>query len=385
MDRIYFDYNATTPLKPKVYEGMLPYLKEAFGNPSSVHWAGRKAKEATMVAREQIAAFFHCDPEEIIFTSGGTEANNFALKGVYERLKHRGRHIITSKVEHVSILDCCDYLKKIGAEVSYLSVDSQGLIDLGELEELIRPDTILVSIQAANNETGVLMPIPKISHVVKEHGLLLHVDAVQIAGKLPFFLNEMPVDMISISGHKIYGPKGVGALILKRGLKLEALIHGGNQERKRRGGTENVAAIVGFGLASESAMNESVGEASRLSLLRDQLEKGIIDRIPNCCVNGKRALRVPNTVNISFEEISGESLLLNLDLEGIAASLGSACSSGSLQPSHVLLAMGRSEENAQSSIRLSLGYQTTQAEIERVLEILPGLISDLRRSEKVLQ
>lgn len=382
MKRIYLDYNATTPLKPQVYEAMVPYFKELYGNPSSIHWAGQAGKEALMVAREKVANLFHVDPQEVVFTSGGTEANNLALKGVFgvfqKKWQKKGRHIITTQVEHKSILECCDYLKKQGAEISYISVHPNGQIHLEELKAQIRPDTILISVQAANNETGVLMPLKEISDIAQAHNILFHVDAVQMAGKKALFLDELPMDLVSISSHKIYGPKGAGALIIRRALKLEALLHGGNQERKRRGGTENVPAIVGFGTACEWAQKESASEAQRLEELRNKLEEGIFATIPEAVIHGKDSPRVSNTLNVSFKGLEAEGLLLNLDLKGIATSSGSACSSGSLDPSHVLLAMGVSPENALSSIRFSLGYQTQKEDIEFVLEVLPEMVQRLR-------
>ncbi len=379
MSHIYLDYNATTPLKPAVYEAMVPYLKDAYGNPSSIHWAGREAKEGVMIAREQVAKLFHVDPQEVVFVSGGTEANNLALKGVYFKLQNKGRHIITTKVEHKSVLECLEYLKTHGADVTYLSVNSQGDIDFEELKKAIRPDTILVSVQAANNETGVLMPMKEMSALIKERQILFHTDAVQIAGKMPFYLNEIPADLVSVSSHKIYGPKGAGALIIRGGMKLDALIHGGNQERKRRGGTENVPAIVGFGASCQIIEEENFLDMKRIEQLRNDLEEGIVRKISGAYVNGLGATRVPNTLNVSFDGLDGEGLLLNLDLQGIAASSGSACSSGLLDPSHVLLAMEVSEELAMSSVRFSLGYQTTEKDIETVIRILPEIVSDLRK------
>lgn len=379
MKQIYLDHNATTPLKPTVYEAMVPYLKEAYGNPSSIHWAGREAKEGVMVAREQVARLFRADPHEVVFVSGGTEANNLALQGTFFKFQHKGQHILTTKVEHKSVLECIDYLKTDGAEVTYLSVNSRGEIDLEELKNAICPNTILISIQGANNETGVIMPIREISKIAKEHSIPFHTDAVQLAGKMPFHLDEIPVDLVSLSSHKIYGPKGAGALIIRGGIKLDALIHGGNQERKRRGGTENVAAIVGFGAACQQIEEGNFLDMKRIEKLRNQLEEGIVRGVPGTTVNGLGARRVPNTLNISFDRLDGEGLLLNLDLKGIAVSSGSACSSGLLDPSHVLLAMGVSEELALSSVRFSLGYQTTEEEIETVIQILPEIVSDLRR------
>lgn len=376
---IYLDYNATTPLKPAVYEAMIPYLKESHGNPSSIHWAGREAKEGLMIAHEKVASLFRVDPQEVVFVSGGTEANNLALKGTFFKLKNSGRHIITTKVEHKSVLECLEYLKTHGADVTYLSVNFQGGIDFEELKNAIRPDTILVSVQAANNETGVLMPMKEIAALVKERQIVFHTDAVQIAGKMPFYLNEIPADLVSLSSHKIYGPKGAGALIIRGGMKLHALIHGGNQERKRRGGTENVPAIVGFGAACQIIEEENYLDMQRIEALRNYLEEGIVRKVSGAYVNGLGATRVPNTLNVSFDGLDGEGLLLNLDLQGIAASSGSACSSGLLDPSHVLLAMEVSEELALSSVRFSLGYQTKEEDIEAVIRYLPEIVSDLRK------
>ena len=380
MKHIYLDYNATSPLKPAIYEGMLPYLKEHFGNPSSIHWAGRQARKAMMEARERIARFLRVDAEEIVFTSSGTEANNLALKGTFEAFKHSGKHIITSQVEHSSILACCDDLKQRGAEITALSVNAEGQIDLEDLKAAIRPDTILISIQAANNETGVRLPMDEIGQMARQHQILFHTDAVQMAGKLPLNLDMLPVDMISLSAHKMAGPKGIGALILRRGIRLNALIHGGNQERKRRAGTENLPAIVGFGLACDLAVQQELENAEGLQNLRDRLEEGIWDRIPGARIYGRGSKRVPNTSYVGFEGIESEGLLLNLDLEGIAASAGSACSSGSLKPSHVLLAMGYDRSAALSAIRFSLGHQTTRQDIDTVMDVLPGLLENLKQS-----
>jgi len=384
MRRIYLDYNATTPLKPQVYEAMLPYLKGYYGNPSSIHWAGQAAREALMVARERVANLFHVDPQSIVFTSGGTEANNLALKGVFEMLPKKGCHIVTTQVEHKSILECCEYLKKRGAEITYVPVYPNGQIDLKALKNALRPDTILISVQAANNETGVLMPLKEIAQIAQAHHILFHTDAVQWCGKKELLLETLPIDLISISSHKIYGPKGAGALILRQGLKLEALLHGGNQERKRRGGTENVAALVGFGAACDCARETMKEEALRTQALRNTLEQGILETIPETLLNGQGSPRVPNTLNISFKGIEAEGLLLNLDLKGIAVSSGSACSSGSLEPSHVLIAMGRSEEEV-SSIRFSLGYETKEEDIATVLEVLPEMVEHLRKLNEACQ
>lgn len=373
MKKIYLDHNATTPLKPEVYEAMLPYLKENFGNPSSIHWAGRKGQEALMIAREKVARLFHVDPNSIVFTSGGTEANNLALKGVFEAFSHKGKHIIISQVEHSSILECSEFLRQKGADISFISVNHKGELNLEELERSIRKDTILISIQAANNETGVRMPVQTIGEIAKKYGVLFHCDAVQVAGKESFFINELPIDLVSISGHKMYGPKGAGALIIQNGLKLEALIHGGNQERKRRGGTENVSAIVGFGKACESAAQENLSDLR--NYFEEQLTKALLDMV----INGKESSRISNTSNVTFKGIkAGDSLLLNLDLRGIAVSMGSACSSGTLKPSHVLTSMGLSSEDSLRSIRFSFGSQNSKEDMDVTVQTLKEVVQELR-------
>jgi cysteine desulfurase len=373
MNHIYLDYNATSPLRPEVYEAMTPYLIHNYGNASSIHWAGRKAKEALMVAKEQVADLIGAEADEVIFTSGGTEANNLALKGAFEKLKSKGKHIITTQIEHKSILDCFDYLSESsGARITKLGVDENGLINIEELKKSIQPDTILISIQTANNETGVIQNISEISRIVVEHKVLLHTDAVQAVGKIKIDVKDLNIDMLTMSSHKINGPKGAGALFLKKGTKLEALIHGGNQERKRRAGTENIPAIVGFGQACTLQKDASVFSL-KMTGLRNLLENSF-----DAKVNGQKAPRIPNTTNLTFKGITNESLLLNLDLEGIAASSGAACSSGSLDPSHVLQAMGHSAESALSSIRFSLGHHTTQDEITTVIEKVKGILEDLQ-------
>jgi len=380
MKRIYLDYNATTPLDPRVFEAMLPYMKEEFGNPSSIHSFGRKGKAALDDSREQVAELIGALPKEVVFTSGGSESNNFAIKGVAFSLREKGSHLITTKVEHASVIESFEFLKTLGFKVTYLGVDEYGLIDLEELKRSINDETILVSVMFANNETGVVMPIEEIAEIVKEKGIILHTDAVQAAGKIEIDLRKIPVDLLSLSAHKLYGPKGVGALFIREGVKINPIIHGGGQERGRRSGTENVPGIVGLGKACEIAKEEMETENARVVELRDKLHRGILERIDGVKLNGHPEKRLANTLNLSFKGVDGESLVINLDLEGIAVSTGSACSEGNVDPSHVLLAMGMSRELATSSIRFSLGRFTKGEDIEYVLDILPGIVSRIREA-----
>ncbi|MDP2689414.1 MAG: aminotransferase class V-fold PLP-dependent enzyme, partial [Deltaproteobacteria bacterium] len=315
MNRIYFDHNATTPVLPDVFDAMVPYLKEHWGNPSSIHWAGRGTRKAVDEAREQVCRLLNCAPLEIIFTSSGTEGDNHAIKGIAYSKKDKGNHIITTKVEHPAVLNTCKYLAKEGFEVTYLDVDADGMIDLDALRAAITGKTILITVMYANNETGVIFPIPEIAEIAKGRGVTFHTDAVQAAGKLPMDLKTLNVDLLTISGHKLYGPKGVGALFARRGVRLTPLIHGGHHERNRRGGTENVAGIIGFGKACEIALADMDHEITHLKALRDRLEKGMAEKIPHIKVNGKADRRLSNTSNISFEFVEGESLLLNLDMK----------------------------------------------------------------------
>ncbi len=378
MDKIYFDHNATTPVLPEVFEAMTPYLTELWGNPSSIHWAGRGTRKAVDDARAQVCSLLNCEPLELIFTSSGTEGDNHAIKGIAYSKKDKGNHIITTKVEHPAVLNTCKYLAKTGFDVTYLDVDAEGMIDLAALEAAITDKTILITIMYANNETGVIFPIPEIAEIAKKRGVTFHTDAVQAAGKLPIDLKTLNVDLLTISAHKLYGPKGMGALFARRGVRLTPLIHGGHHERNRRGGTENVAGIVGFGKACEIAVKDMAEEVAHLTALRDRLEKGMAERVPHIKVNGKVDRRLPNTSNISYEFVEGESLLLNLDMKGIAASSGSACTSGSLEPSHVLLAMSLSHEMSHGSVRFSLGKSNTAAEIDYLLEIMPPIVERMR-------
>ncbi|NJC87096.1 MAG: cysteine desulfurase NifS [Desulfuromonas sp.] len=378
MKRIYLDYNATTPVRPEVLEALLPYYRDQFGNPSSVHWAGRQVSGAVEKAREQVAALLNCSPAEIVFVSCGTEADNTSLKGTVDALKGKGNHIITTTVEHPAVLETCRYLEKTGCRVTYLPVDSDGMLDLDELEGAITPETILISVMWANNETGTIFPIEQIGAIAKRHGVRFHTDAVQAVGKLDVDVQKHNVDLLALSGHKLGAPKGVGVLYVRRGTRLTPFMHGGHQERNRRAGTHNVAAIVGLGKACELAMAERESTCARVKELRDRLERGIFARVPQVKLNGHPAERLANTLNVSFAWIEGESLLLNLDMKGIAASSGSACTSGSLEPSHVLGAMCVEVTLAHSSTRFSLGPDTTVEDVDYVLEVLPPIVQRLR-------
>ena len=378
MNKIYFDHNATTPVLDEVFEAMVPFLKDQWGNPSSIHWAGRGTRKAVEDARERVCALLNCAPLELIFTSSGTEGDNHAIKGLAYAQKNKGNHIITTKVEHPAVLSTCKHLQQEGFEITYLDVDKDGLIDLDELQKAITPKTILISVMFANNETGVLFPIKEIGKIAKEKGVAFHTDAVQAAGKIKIDVADLNVDLMTISGHKLYGPKGVGALFIKRGTRLVPIMHGGHQERNRRGGTENVPGIVAMGKAAEIAIRDMDKETEHLQALKERLEKGMLEKIPHIKVNGHPDKRLPNTSNISFEFVEGESLLLNLDMKGIAASSGSACTSGSLEPSHVLVSMGLSHELSHGSVRFSLGKSNTVQEIDYLLEIMPPIVERMR-------
>lgn len=378
MKRIYLDHNATTPLHPEVLEAMLPYYKEAFGNPSTIYSFGQETRKATDEARETVANLIGASPEEIIFTSGGTEADNLALKGVPAALEKKGKHIVASSIEHHAVLSTLKYLEKRGCKVSFLPVDEHGWLDPGEVEEAITSQTVLISVMHANNEVGTIEPISEIGEIAQKAGIYLHTDAVQTIGKIKVNVDDLKVDLLSLSAHKFYGPKGVGALYVRKGTRIRPLLHGGYQERRRRAGTENVAGIVGLGKAAEIAPKEMVQQSRRESNLRDRLEKMIRENINHCQLNGHPTQRLPNTLNISFEFIEGESLILNLDLKGIAASSGSACTSGSLEPSHVLMAMGVAPEIAQGSIRFSLGRDNQKEDIDYTVENLVEIVTRLR-------
>jgi len=385
MRRVYMDHNATTPVHPEVLEAMMPFFMEKFGNASSIHWAGREVKKYMDEARENVAALLNATPNEIIFTGCGTESDNMAIKGVAFAAREKGRHIITTQVEHHAVLHTCQFLEKMGYEITYLPVDSEGLIDLTELRHSIRDQTILITIMFANNETGTIFPVQKIGEIAREKGIIFHTDAIQAAGKVPIDLQRLPVDILSLSGHKLYAPKGIGAQYIRSGTPLTSLIHGGAQERNRRAGTENVPYIVGLGKASEIARRDLQKRHDHLLALRDRLHQGIINRIPHVKLNGHPTERLPNTLNMSFLYIEGESLLLNLDLEGVAVSSGSACTSGSLESSHVLLAMGIPPEVAQSAIRFGLGWSNTLEDVDYTVEVLPRIVQRLRDMSPLYQ
>jgi len=378
--QIYLDNNATTPVLPEVLEAMLPYYRDQFGNPSSVHWAGRAVSGAVEKAREQVAALINCSPAEVVFTSCGSEGDNMALKGTVDALRDRGNHIITTQVEHPAVLETCKYLERTGCEVTYLSVDRDGMLDLAELQAAITDRTILISVMWGNNETGNIYPIEEIGKIARKYKIRFHTDAVQAVGKVPVDVQKAGVDMLVLSGHKIGAPKGVGALYIKRGTRMTPLLHGGHQERNRRAGTHNVAGIVALGKACEIAGRDLEKNAAHMRRLRDKLEAGIKAAVPQIKLNGHPDpdKRLPNTLNVSFAYIEGESLLLNLDMYGIAASSGSACTSGSLEPSHVLGAMCVEVTLAHSSTRFSLGPRTTEEEIDFVLDVLPKTVQRLR-------
>ncbi len=377
MKRVYLDNAATTRMDGQVIESMRDALSNAFGNPSSVYKEAREAKELLEQARGQVAALFKAQPEEIIFTGGGTEADNLAICGVAESYAKKGKHIITSKVEHHAVLHTCEYLAKKGYEVTYLPVDEYGKVSPADVEAAIRPDTILITIMYANNEIGTIMPVAEIGAVAKKHKVLFHTDAVQASGQVDIDVTRDNIDLLSMTGHKIYGPKGVGALYARRGVRLTPRIHGGGQEKNLRAGTENVPGIVGLGKACELAAANLVKNTAYLVPLRDKLIAGML-KIPHTRLNGHPTDRLGNNTNVSVRFIEGEGLLLMLDMAGIAASSGSACTSGSLDPSHVLLAIGLDHETAHGSLRLSLSHETTEDEIDYVLEKLPGIVERLR-------
>lgn len=376
---VYMDYAATTFTKPEVLEEMIPYFTEFYGNPSSIYSISRETKKAIDKARMRVATALNVDPQEIYFTGGGSEADNWAIKGIALANKNKGNHIITSKIEHHAVLHTCEYLEKNGFEVTYLDVDAEGFIRLEDLKAAIRPTTVLVTIMTANNEIGTIQPIKEIGEICKENKVFFHTDAVQAIGHIEMDVKDMNIDALSLSGHKIYGPKGVGVLYLRRGIKIHNLVHGGAQERNRRAGTENVAGIVGLGKAIELAMENMADEKARLTYLRDKLIKGLRGAVDYSKLNGPAGdRRLPGNVNMSFEFIEGESVLLMLDAKGICASSGSACTSGSLDPSHVLLAIGLPHEVAHGSLRLSMGASTTEEEVDYVIETVPAIIQRLR-------
>jgi len=378
VELIYFDHAATTPTRPEVVEAMLPYYREKWGNPSSIHTSGRMAAEGMDAARQQVAALLGALPEEIVFTGSGTEADNQALIGIAISQEKKGSHIITSKIEHHAILHTAQFMEKRGSQATYLPVDSYGMVDPDDVRKAITDKTILVSIMHANNEIGTLEPIAEIGAICKQKGVLFHTDAVQTVGHVPINVREMNIDLLSLSAHKLYGPKGVGALFVRKGVRIAPLIHGGGHERGRRSSTENVAGIVGLGEAARLAGEEMEWETKHNMELRDRLIEGVLASVPDSMLTGHRTKRLPNNASVCVRYVEGESMLLNLDFEGICASSGSACTSGSLEASHVLLAIGLPHDVAHGSLRLSVGRGNTMAEVERFLQVFPPIVEKLR-------
>lgn len=376
--RIYLDNAATTRTAQEVVDAMLPYFAESYGNPSSIYELGQRSKEAITKAREEIARVIGAKSEEIYFTGGGSEADNWAIKAAYEAYKNKGNHIITSKIEHHAVLHTCQYLEKQGARVTYLDVDENGMIDLDQLQKAITPETILITIMFANNEIGTIEPVKEIGMIAKEHGILFHTDAVQAFGQVPIDVDELNIDMLSSSAHKINGPKGIGCLYIRKGVKIRSFIHGGAQERKRRAGTENVPGIVGYGVAARMAAESMEERTKKEQELRDYFIRQVLEEVPYTRLNGDPVKRLPNNANFSFRFIEGESLLIMLDMKGIAGSSGSACTSGSLDPSHVLLAIGLPHETAHGSLRLTLGADTTKEDLDYTLEQIKEIVAKLR-------
>ena len=378
MKRVYLDHNATTPLDQRVFDAMKPYLVEHYGNPSSPHYAGRIAKQALEESRKKIANAINARPEEIIFTSGGTEADNLALRGIALHWWRRKGHIITSSIEHHAVLRTCTALERDGYRVTYLPVDTQGRVNPDDVKASISKDTILISVMLANNETGVVEPIPEIGSIAREHDIPFHCDAVQAVGKRPLDVNSLCADVLSISSHKLYGPKGIGALFIKEGIRLAPMITGGHHERELRAGTENVAAIVGFAHALEIAIDEMDIYSSKVSSLRNRFESALLERINFSTIHSRQAERLPHCSSVGFSSVEAESILLHLDLKGIAASSGSACTTGEPEPSHVLTAMGVSPEIAQGTVRISFGKENTEEEVNYTLDVLEHSIGSLR-------
>ncbi len=377
--RIYLDHNATTPVRPEVVEAMLPYFQLDYGNPSSIHSLGRRSRRALEEAREKVAGAVGADPSEIVFTGGGSEADNLAIKGVAWRNRSRGNHLITTEIEHPAVLNTCRYLEKNGFRVTYLPVDGAGLVDPVRLAGAIGKETVLISVMTANNEVGTIEPVAEIARIAREKGVAFHSDSIQLLGKLPVEVSELGADLLSFSAHKIYGPKGVGALYLRKGTRIHPLVHGGGHEGGKRAGTENVPGLVGFGKACELAAQEAGGYEKKVEPLRDLLEKLIKERVKDVIFNGSREKRLPNTLNLSFKYVEGEGVVLGLDMRGIAVSTGSACSSGSLEPSHVLKAMGVPPVVAQTAIRFSLGPENTEGEMEETAGAVKEVVDRLRR------
>jgi cysteine desulfurase len=386
MNSVYLDYNATTAVEPQVLDAMLPYFSADFANASSIHTPGQRARAAVETAREQVAALIGARPQEVVFTSGGTESDNHAIFGVAQPIlaghssaaKATAPHIITTTIEHEAVLNACQALEKQGVSVTYLPVNRKGLVDPESLERAIRPGTVLITVMHANNELGTIQPIEDIGRIANERKVYFHTDAVQSAGKIPIDVNALNVDLLSLSGHKLYAPKGAGALYVRSGTRLHQFLYGGHHQRGFRPGTENVTGTVGLGKAAEIARNSLASDAQQVSTLRDKLECGLAERVQQVHVNGGSAPRTPNTTNVMFAGIEGEALVIALDLKGLACSVGAACSSGAVEPSHVLTAIGLSQEEAKSSLRFSLGRHTTEAEIDFALEVIPAAVAQLR-------
>ncbi len=378
MRRIYLDNNATTPLDPEVFEAMKPYLASDYGNASSIHWFGQNVKAAVETAREQVAQLLGARAREIVLTSGGTEADNLAIFGILGAARQKEKHIITSSIEHHAVMNAGKAIEQQGVEVTYLRVGSEGIVDPDDVARAIRPETVLISIMHANNEIGTIQPVPEIARIAAEHDIYFHTDAVQSAGKIPLNVEELGVDLLSLSAHKIHGPQGVGALYVRRGTPLRPLLYGGHHERDRRAGTENVAGAVGFGKAAEMAANPAAGEIEGVARLRDQLESGILANVPQVRINGDPQRRLPSTSNLEFSYVEGEGFVIAMDLKGVACSTGAACSSGSLEPSHVMSAIRKTADQARSSIRFSLSRFNTMEDIQHTLEILPDVVERLR-------
>ncbi len=374
----YFDNSATTKVSKEVMDSMLPYLNEIYGNPSTIYSIGREAKKTIETAREKVAKAINADSKEIFFTGSGTEADNWAIKGVAFANQHKGKHIITTNIEHHAVLHTCQYLEKFGFETTYISVKENGIVDVNDIKDAIREDTILISVMFANNEIGTIQPIKEIGDLAKEKNIYFHTDAVQAIGHIPIDVKELNVDLLSLSAHKFHGPKGVGVLYIRDGVNIDNLLHGGGQEKRRRASTENTAGIVGLGTAIEIATKDIDEKAKYLTKLREKTINGLMENIPDIIVNGDREKRLPGNVNVCFKYIEGESILLHLDQYGICASSGSACTSGSLEPSHVLLAIGLPHEIAHGSLRLSFSEENTEEEVDYLLEKLPPIIKNLR-------
>jgi len=378
MKHIYMDYAATTPMLPEVAQAMQPYFSQRFGNPSSIHSMGQEAGDAVDQARTKVAALIACRPEEVVFTGGGTEADNHAIKGVCLANREKGNHIITTAIEHHAVLNTCIYMKNLGFDVTVVPVDKQGMVDPDHIKKSITANTLLVSVMHANNEVGVIQPIEEIARITRQAGVYFHVDAVQTTGHLPVDVSGMGIDLLSASAHKLYGPKGVGMLYVREGTRIAPLLHGGEQENERRAGTENVPGIAGFGKAAEIALASMCEEAGRLTKYRDRLIDSVMGKVADVYLNGHRTSRLPNNANFSFDFIEGESILMYLDAEGICASTGSACSSSNSEPSHVLTALGIPVERARGSVRFSLGKGTSAEDIDKVVEALPRIVEKLR-------